>query len=69
MKRLIIIILFITFSIASDARAEITYINCKFNEGWHQQGKKNEEAKKMPDLTISMDKIIPEKNLAATTNS
>jgi hypothetical protein len=65
MKRLIIIILFITFSIASDARAEITYINCKFNEGWHQQGKKNEEAKKMPDLTISMDK---EKRRIKVTN-
>ena len=56
MKRLIIIILSIIFSIVSDAKAEITYINCKFNEGWHQQGKKNEVAKKMPDLTISMDK-------------
>ncbi len=49
----------------SDASAEITYINCKFNEGWHQQGKKNEEAKKMPDLTISMDK---EKRRIKVTN-
>ena len=42
--------------LASGAKAEIIYINCKFNEGWHQQGKKKEDAKKMPDLTISMDK-------------
>jgi len=65
MKRLIIIILSIIFPIVSDASAEITYINCKFNEGWHQQGKKNEEANKMPDLTISMDK---EKRRIKVTN-
>jgi hypothetical protein len=42
--------------LASGARAEITYMNCKFNEGWHQKGTKREDVKKMSDLTISMDK-------------
>ena len=56
MQRLIIFILSGMLLLASSARAEITYMNCKFNEGWHQQGKKKEDAKKMPDLTISMDK-------------
>jgi len=40
----------------SKANAEITYMNCKFNEGWHQKGTKREDVKKMSDLTITMDK-------------
>jgi hypothetical protein len=56
MQSLIIFILSGMLMLATSAKAEITYMNCKFNEGWHQQGKKNEDAKKMPDLTISMDK-------------
>ena len=35
------VLLFISF-----ARAEIVYMNCKFNEGWHQKGIKYEPVNK-----------------------
>jgi len=56
--RLIIVIFSSIFILVftTKANAEITYMNCKFNEGWHQKGTKKEDAKTMPDLTISMDK-------------
>jgi hypothetical protein len=44
------------FLLVSSAKAEITYMNCKFIEGWHQKGMKREDVKKMSDLTILMDK-------------
>ena len=56
MQRIILFILSGMLLLAPGAKAEITYMNCKFNEGWHQKGMKREDAKKMPDLTISMDK-------------
>jgi hypothetical protein len=56
MKKLIIFIVSVMLLLTSGAKAEITYMNCKFNEGWHQKGTKKEDAKKMSDLTISMDK-------------
>jgi hypothetical protein len=49
--RAIICILSVIFLLASGARAEITYMNCKFNEGWHQKGAKYEEVKKKSDLS------------------
>ena len=56
MKRFYIFLVFGILLLASVAKAEITYMNCKFNEGWHQKGTKKEDVNKMPDLTISMDK-------------
>ena len=56
MKKLIIFILSAILLLASGARAEITYMNCKFNEGWHEKGAMREDVKKMPDLSISLDK-------------
>jgi len=46
MKKLILFLVFGMLLLASGARAEITYMNCKFNEGWHQKGAKYEEVKK-----------------------
>ena len=54
--RLIILMSSAIFLLVSSAKAEITYMNCKFIEGWHQKGMKREDVKKMSDLTISMDK-------------
>lgn len=56
MKRQIISIVFGMLLLALGAKAEIVYINCKFNEGWHKKGVKYEEVKKMQDLTLSLDK-------------
>ena len=53
------------FSIVSDARAEVTYMNCKFNEGWHDKEGKKENVEKMQDLSISLDK---EKRVIKITN-
>jgi hypothetical protein len=55
MQRLIIILSAI-FILASSARAEIVYMNCKFNEGWHQKDKAYEDVKKSPDITLVWDK-------------
>ena len=38
MTRLIIFLVSGMLLLASGGRAEITYMNCKFNEGWHQKG-------------------------------
>ena len=43
MNRFIIFILPGMLLLASGAKAEITYMNCKFNEGWHQKGTKRED--------------------------
>jgi hypothetical protein len=43
--RIIIFIVSGMLLLASGARAEITYMNCKFNEGWHQKGTKKEDVK------------------------
>jgi hypothetical protein len=51
MTRLIIIMVSGMLLLGSGARAEITYMNCKFNEGWHQKGAKYEEVKKKSDLS------------------
>ena len=56
MKRFIILLVSGMLLLASGAKAEITYMNCKFNEGWHKQGSKREDAKTMSDLSISLDK-------------
>jgi hypothetical protein len=56
MKQIIIIIVSGMLLLASGARAEVTYMNCKFNEGWHQKGSKYEEVKKKSNLTLSWDK-------------
>lgn len=42
--------------LASGARAEVTHMNCKFNEGWHKKGEYREDAKSRKDLTLSWDK-------------
>jgi hypothetical protein len=39
----LILILLISLLISTGTRAEITYMNCKFNEGWHQKGSKKED--------------------------
>ena len=44
------------FLLASGARAEVTHMNCKFNEGWHKKGEYREDAKSRKDLTLSWDK-------------
>jgi len=54
--RLIILMSYAIFLLVSSAKAEITYMNCKFIEGWHQKGMKREDVNKMSDLTILMDK-------------
>jgi len=42
--------------LTSGARAEVTHMNCKFNEGWHKKGEYREDAKTRKDLTLSWDK-------------
>ena len=32
--------------LATGARAEVTHMNCKFNEGWHKKGGYREDAMK-----------------------
>jgi hypothetical protein len=54
--RLIIFIVSGMLLLASIVHAEITYMNCNFNEGWHKQGSNREDAKTMLDLSISLDK-------------
>jgi hypothetical protein len=56
MKKISIIILSGMLLLASGARAEIVYMNCKFNEGWHQKGKDYENVKKSPDVALVWDK-------------
>ena len=64
MNKLILLTLFCFIVLTGLARAEVTYMNCKFNEGWHNKGVKYEEVKKMQDLTLSLDK---EKRLIKVT--
>jgi hypothetical protein len=54
--RLIIFILSGILLFISFARAEIVYMNCKFNEGWHQKGTKSETVKKSPDVALVWDR-------------
>ncbi len=56
MQRLIIFILSVMLLLATGARAEVTHMNCKFNEGWHKKGGYREDAKSRKDLTLSWDK-------------
>ena len=54
--RLIIFLLSGMLLLASGAKAEIIYMNCKFNEGWHQKGKDYETVKKSEDIALVWDK-------------
>ena len=56
MKKLSISILFVMLILASGVKAEIIYMNCKFNEGWHQKGKDYENVKKSEDVSLVWDK-------------
>jgi hypothetical protein len=56
MYRIIVFSLLALTIFISTTSAEIVYMNCKFNEGWHQKGAKYEEVKKKSDLTLSWDK-------------
>ena len=56
MKKIIFLLLFITWFQSSRANAEIVYMNCKFNEGWHQKGTKYENVKKSEDVALVWDK-------------
>jgi hypothetical protein len=56
MKKVIIFKLSGMLLLASGARAEIVYINCKFNEGWHQKVKDYENVKKSEDVSLVWDK-------------
>jgi hypothetical protein len=56
MKKISIPTLFVMLLLASGARAEIVYMNCKFNEGWHQKGTKSETVKKSEDVALVWDK-------------
>ena len=56
MKKIIIFILSGILLLVSGAKAEIIYMNCKFNEGWHQKGTKSETVKKSPDVALVWDK-------------
>ena len=55
MQRLTIIFIIALF-LTSSASAEIIYMNCKFNEGWHQKGKDYENVKKSEDVSLVWDK-------------
>jgi hypothetical protein len=55
-KKIIILSISIILVFISVASAEVIHINCKFNEGWHQKGTIRADVKKMPDLSISLDK-------------
>ena len=52
MNRLIIVIVSGILLLASGVRAEVTHMNCKFNEGWHKKGEYREDAKSKKDLTL-----------------
>jgi hypothetical protein len=56
MKKKNISILILMLLLASGAKAEIVYINCKFNEGWHQKGKDYESVRKSEDISLVWDK-------------
>lgn len=56
MIRLIIFLLSVILLITSGAKAEITYMNCKFNEGWHKKDKYYEDVKKSQDIALVWDK-------------
>ena len=56
MKRFYIFLVFGILLLASGAKAEIVYMNCKFNEGWHQKGTKSETVKKSEDIALVWDK-------------
>ena len=56
MQRLIFLIISGMLLLATGANAEIVYMNCKFNEGWHQKGAKSETVIKSPDLALVWDK-------------
>jgi len=56
MQRIILFILSGMLLLASGAKAEVTHMNCKFNEGWHKKGEYREDAKSRKDLTLSWDK-------------
>ena len=56
MKKNSIPILFVILLLASGVKAEIIYMNCKFNEGWHQKGKDYETVKKSEDVSLVWDK-------------
>lgn len=65
MKKLIIFIVSGILLLTLGVKAEIIYMNCKFNEGWHNKNGKVEDVKRMPDLTISMNK---EKRIIKTSD-
>ena len=50
------LILLLILLLTSAANAEIVYMNCKFNEGWHQKGTKSETVKKSEDIALVWDK-------------
>jgi len=56
MTRLILFLVSGMLLMSSGARVEITYMNCKFNEGWHKKDAMRADVNKMPDLSISWDK-------------
>jgi len=56
MKKIIFLLLSITWLQSSSVNAEIVYMNCKFNEGWHQKGTKYENVKKSEDVALVWDK-------------
>jgi len=56
MKKIIFLLLSITWLQLSSVNAEIVYMNCKFNEGWHQKGTKYENVKKSEDVALVWDK-------------
>ena len=56
MKRFYIFLVFGILLLATGAKAEIVYMNCKFNEGWHQKGTKSETVKKSEDIALVWDK-------------
>ena len=56
MKRFYIFLVFGILLLTTGAKAEIVYMNCKFNEGWHQKGKDYETVKKSEDIALVWDK-------------
>ena len=56
MIRTTFFILYGMLLLATGAKAEIVYMNCKFNEGWHQKGTKSETVKKSEDIALVWDK-------------
>ena len=51
--------------LTSGVKAEIIYMSCKYNEGWHQKGSKYEIVKKSPDVALVWDK---EKKVVKSTD-